>query len=56
MYLMRRMLRIIKLFRLAELKDEVPAVKQEDAPEIFFQDLDEARLKERERFRATLNI
>lgn len=56
-YLMRRMLRIIKLFRLAELKDEVPPVKQEDPLEMnFFWDLDKGRLKERERFRATLNV
>jgi hypothetical protein len=57
MHLMQRMLRIIKVFRLAELKGEDPPVKQEDAPEMhFFWDLDKGRLKERERFRATLNV
>lgn len=57
LYLMQRMLRIIKLFRLAELKNEAPQVKQEDSPEMnFFWDLDKGRLKERERFRATFNV
>jgi hypothetical protein len=57
MYLMRRMLRIVKLVRLAELKDEQPPVRQEDTSEMhFFWDLDKGRLRERERFRATLNV
>jgi hypothetical protein len=57
MYLMQRMLRIIKLFRLAELKDELPPVNQDTPPEMYsFWDLDKRRLKERERFHATLNV
>ena len=57
MYLMQRMLRVIKVFRLAELKDEIPPVNQEDPPEMhFFWDLDKGGLKERERFWATLNV
>lgn len=52
MYLMRRLLRTVKIFRIAKLKDETNLEKQGD-PVNFFNDLDKRALLSQQSFKAS---
>jgi hypothetical protein len=52
--LMRRILRTIKIFRLAEFKDEIPSKDKIDS--FLFLDLDKRKLIEREKFIAKFDV